>query len=160
LCIGLSKHVTMGIKEKQIVVATLKPIHKRVAKRWVVLLVVAALLFLGIFWLLNSSPLTKANRSKQVSNKIVNLENSTDCQNGIKKAKTFGDKVAGSTHYTNSAREETLHYLMVCSFMSNQSADAFKYANQLKDLYKQDGNKQKQREVAQFITYMESYGQQ
>jgi hypothetical protein len=96
--------------------------------------------------------------SQKLSSKVTELQKKSLCSDGLKQ---LGPQVAtyeNSNKYSDSARETALNYLVNCSFLVHNNQKALSYAAILDKLYAQDGNTQKQQQLAWLINYTKNYG--
>jgi hypothetical protein len=132
-----------------------KRIFKYIWRTIPLLLVIATIVVLGV--LINNK--LKNDRSNKLITNITNLSNKETCSKGLNQISPTATVLAG-THYTTSARERALEYLMACSNITGNNFQALDYANQLEALYVKDKNTQKQQEITAYISYIKRSGQQ
>lgn len=98
----------------------------------------------------------RSRRSHNLTLQINNLEKSSTCDQGLKQINPLAGKLSDSNQYNNATREQGLGYLMSCNIISGNKQAALNYANELIDLYKQEGASSKAQEVSQYTKYIES----
>src|SRR6185312_2654045 len=95
----------------------------------------------------------KVSRSNKLKANITHLAYSSHCSEGMKQLDSIAPTLATNTQYTVQAREAALNYLMNCNFMGGNVSQGLVYSGQLKKLYAQDGNTQKQQQLTQLLNY-------
>jgi hypothetical protein len=117
------------------------------------LILLAALAIPGYLYIHNQ----RSTRSNGLIKNINDAEHSSRCSSGLKKIAPIGPKLANSSQYTLSAREQGLNYLINCEFINGNTKLALSYADQLNSLYSQDHNAQKQQDLSELVLYIKSY---
>jgi hypothetical protein len=128
--------------------------NKRLALTMLGLLLILIVLVAVAHVLMNKQ---KQVRSKKLVSNVAHIAKTTGCQDGLKQIGSVGSGLSTSSQYTNAAKESTLNYLVHCELLAGHVNQSLVYANQLDQLYKQDGNTQKRKENAQTITYIKSF---
>ncbi len=153
----------MGVEEKNVKVSQFaKEYNKKWRSRRVMLTlaVLAAIIVVGAVLFTALKP-TKTSRSQSLVNKVTELQKKSSCSNGLKQVSPQTSDLESGNGYNNAAREAGLDYLVRCNLVAGHTYTALTYAQELDQLYAQDGNaaSAKKAQLDQLITYIKNYGQ-
>lgn len=118
--------------------------------------ILAVLLIYFVAQLINNV----VNPSARLISTVKGLENGHhQCSDGLKKLNSSGKQTVNLKHYSLNAQETVLNYLMPCEFVTSNTAQAYKYAQQLNLVYVKEGSSslQKRQQLENFVRYMEAY---
>jgi len=123
------------------------------------LTIVLFVLLVAVFYVHNKD---QAPQHKNIAlvNKVVSLQkNNTVCTDVINQLKPDENSILNTNEYDNQTKEKALNYLMICYFETNNTKQALNYANDLENLYTQDGSSSTAQlhQLQGFITYMKTY---